>query len=196
MDADRRPADVGAGAGDSDFCLVRVGLGTRPLATRLVAPEIAPVERADPVTAAALQRFLDTHSTIAQAPVTLGLREIAAVTIDGDPSQVRGLLRAMICQLAVRHSPDQLLIVGAISDANRAHWEWLKWLPHNRHPGATDALGRARMVYPSRPMLSALNGLGGPYVVVIADLDECGEPVPMIEAVSTLRSGPAATARR
>ncbi len=178
------------GAGDSGFCLVRVGLGTRPLATRLVAPEITPVERADPVTAAALQRFLDTHSTIAHAPVTLGLREIAAVTIDGDPSQVRALLRAMICQLAVRHSPDQLLIVGAIGDANRAHWEWLKWLPHNRHPSATDALGRARMVYPSRAdAFSELNGLAGPYVVVIADSDECGEPMPVIEAVSTLEVG-------
>ena len=49
-------------AGDSDFCLVRVGLGIRPLATRLVAPEVPPVERSDPVTVAALQRFLDAHS--------------------------------------------------------------------------------------------------------------------------------------
>ena len=42
----------------------------------------------------------------------------------------------MICQLAVRHAPDQLLIVGSISDRNRVHWDWLKWLPHNRHPSA------------------------------------------------------------
>ena len=180
---DRRPGDV-------DFCVVRVGLGIRPLATRLVAPETPPIERSDPVTATALERFLQTHSTIADAPITIGLGGAAAVTIDGDQAQARGLLRALICQLAVRHTPEQLLIIGAISDRNRAHWEWLKWLPHNRHPSATDALGRARMVYPTRAdALSALAGLVGPHVVVIADLDERGAPMTMIEAVTTLEVG-------
>ena len=175
-------------SGDSDFVRVRVGLGTRPLATRLVAPDTPPVERSDPVTAAALRRFLDTHSTIADAPITIGLRGIATVTIDGDRAQVRALLRAMICQLAVRHAPDQLLIVGAISDRNRAHWDWLKWLPHNQHPGATGALGS--MVYSTRAAaVSALAGLPGPYAVVIADLDERAAPATMIEAVSTLEVG-------
>jgi S-DNA-T family DNA segregation ATPase FtsK/SpoIIIE len=182
-------------AGDSDFCRVRVGLGTRPLGTRLVARDTPQVERSDPVTAAALQRFLDAHSTIADAPITIGLRGIATVTIDGDQAQVRGLLRAMICQLAVRHAPDQLLIIGAIADRNRAHWDWLKWLPHNRHPSATDGLGRARMVYPTRAdVVSALAGLAVPHMVVIADLDEAAEPAAMqartmIEAVTTLQVG-------
>jgi DNA segregation ATPase FtsK/SpoIIIE, S-DNA-T family len=185
---DRRPDD-------SDFCLVRVGVGTRPLATRLVPPETPPVERSDPITAAALQRFLHAHSTIADAPITIGLRGIATVTIDGDQAQARGLLRAMICQLAVRHAPDQLLIVGAISDRNRPHWDWLKWLPHNRHPSVTDALGAARMVYSTRAeAVSALAGRALPHVVVIADLDERAEPatteaVSAIEAVITLEVG-------
>ena len=47
---ERRPADP-------DFCRVRIGVGTMALATRLVAPETPPVERSDPVTAAALQRL-------------------------------------------------------------------------------------------------------------------------------------------
>ncbi|MGO9351435.1 MAG: type VII secretion protein EccCa [Mycobacterium sp.] len=176
-------------AGDSDFCLVRVGLGTRPLATRLVAPETPPVERSDPVTAAAVQRFLDAHSTIADAPITIGLPEIATVTIDGDQTQARALLRAMICQLAVRHAPDQLLIIGAISDRNRAQWDWLKWLPHNRHPSATDALGRARMVYPTRPdAVGALAGLALPHMVVIVDVDARTEPAGM-GAMTTLEVG-------
>ena len=154
-----------------------------------MAPETPPVERSDPVTAAALQRFLDAHSTIADAPITIGLREIATVTIDGDQAQARALLRAMICQLAVRHAPDQLLIIGAISDRNRAHWDWLKWLPHNRHPSATDALGRARMVYPTRPdAVGALAGLALPHMVVIVDLDERTGPAGM-RAMTTLEVG-------
>jgi DNA segregation ATPase FtsK/SpoIIIE, S-DNA-T family len=179
-------------AADSDFCRVRVGLGTRPLATRLVAPETRPMERSDPVTATALERFLHAHSTIADAPITIGLRAISSVTIGGDPVEVRGLIRAMICQLALRHAPDQLLIVGAISDRNRAQWDWLKWLPHNQHPSAGDAAGRARMVYPTlAETVSALGGaagLVGPHVVVIADLEEHAEPT--IEGATTLEVGP------
>ena len=59
-------------ASDPDFCLVRVGVGTQPLATRLVAPESRSREPCDPVTATALRRFLDTHS-IVDAPITIGL---------------------------------------------------------------------------------------------------------------------------
>jgi DNA segregation ATPase FtsK/SpoIIIE, S-DNA-T family len=165
-------------ASDSDFCLVRVGVGTQPLATRLVAPEPQSRGPSDPVTAAALRRFVRTYSTLTDAPITIGLRGVGSVTFDGDPTLARGLLRAMICQLAVLHPPDQLLIVGAISDRNQAHWDWLKWLPHNQHPAAADAVGSARMVYPSvAETQHALSGAGPPHVVVIADVNERVEEI-------------------
>jgi DNA segregation ATPase FtsK/SpoIIIE, S-DNA-T family len=154
--------------GDPEFCVVRVGLGTRPLAPRLVAPETSSDERSDPVTATSLQRFLDAHSTIADAPVTIALRGIATVRIDGDHARVRGLLRAMICQLAVRHAPDQLLIVGSISDHNRVHWDWLKWLPHNGTPSA--------------------GGSAPTHTVMVVDPDERAEPA-AAEAVTILQVG-------
>jgi len=182
---DRRPTDF-------DFCVVRVGVGARPLATRLVAPETRAMERSDPVTATALHRFLRAHSTIADAPITIGLRGIATVTIDGDLAQVRGLLRAMICQLVVRHAPDQLLIVGAISERHRDHWDWLKWLPHNQHPSASDALGSARMVYSTHSeAVSVLADLAFQYAVVIADLEEHNGPatVATIEGLTILEVG-------
>ncbi|HSS25271.1 MAG TPA: type VII secretion protein EccCa [Mycobacterium sp.] len=160
-------------ATDSDFCVVRVGVGIQPLATRLVAPETPPMEISDPVTVTALGRFIQAHSTIAAAPITIGLREIAIVTINGDVGEVRALMRAMICQLAVSHAPDQLLIVGVINDRNRCHWDWLKWPPHNQHPSATDELGSARMVYRSpAEAKSVLVAAGLAQMVVIADLDE------------------------
>ncbi len=160
-------------ASDSDFCVVRLGIGTQPLAARLVAPEPHSRRLSDPVTATALRRFVHTYSTLTDAPITVGLRGVGTVTFDGDLTLVRGLLRAMVCQLAVLHPPDQLLIVGAISDRNRAHWDWLKWLPHNQHPAAADAVGAARMVYQSLAEAQhALTGAGPPHVVVVADLNE------------------------
>lgn len=170
---------------DPDFCLVRVGVGTRPLATRLVAPQTSSGELSDPVTVMAVRRFIDMHSTIA-APITIGLRGSAIVTIDGDATSARGVLRAMICQLAVLHPPDQLLIIGAISDRNRAHWDWLKWLPHNQHPAAFDEVGSVRMVYRSAAAAAyALAGVRLPQVVV-ADLDEGADG---ITGVTTLEIG-------
>ncbi|HUH71238.1 MAG TPA: type VII secretion protein EccCa [Mycobacterium sp.] len=179
-------------ATDSDFCLVRVGVGTQPLAARLVPPGTPSQGLSDPVTATALRRLIHTHSTIADAPITIGLHGIATVTIDGDPTLVRGLLRAMICQLAVLHPPDQLLIAGVISGRNHAHWDWLKWLPHNQHPGAADAVGSARMVYRSPAEAQhALAGAALPHVVVVADLDERADPAgaDAITGVTILRVG-------
>ncbi|OBI46714.1 type VII secretion protein EccCb [Mycobacterium sp. E796] len=160
-------------ASDPDFCLVRVGLGTQPLAARLVAPEPATHEPSDPVTAAALRRFLSAHSLVARAPVTVDLGADGRVTVDGDPAAVRGLLRAMICQLTVLHAPDQLLVAAVIGDRNRADWDWLKWLPHNQHPSAADAVGSARLVYPSMAEAGqALAGVAGPHVIVVSDSGE------------------------
>ena len=47
------------------------------------------------------------------------------------------------------HSPRLVLIAAAVSDHHRSDWEWLKWLPHNRHPHASDDVGSTRMVYGS-----------------------------------------------
>ncbi|WP_374022807.1 type VII secretion protein EccCa [Mycobacterium sp. HNNTM2301] len=158
---------------DPDFCLVRVGTGPQPLATRLVAPQ--PPEPADPVTAAALDRFVRAHATIV-GPITVTLRESPRVTVDGDAAAARGMLRAMVCQLAVLHPPDQLLIVAVIGERDRCQWEWLKWLPHNQHPTLVDGAGPVRMVYRSTDEArDALDGVRAAHTVVVADSDRDAE---------------------
>jgi DNA segregation ATPase FtsK/SpoIIIE, S-DNA-T family len=166
---------------DSDFCQVRIGLGTLPLATRLVPPTMETISQPDPIAVTALHRFLRTHSTVPNVPITLALREVAAVSVGGDMTYARALLRAAVCQLAVMHSPRLVLIAAAVSDHNRRHWDWLKWLPHNRHPYINDDAGPARLVYPS--LAAAIEALAGvtadrlpadplaPHVVVVVDGD-------------------------
>jgi DNA segregation ATPase FtsK/SpoIIIE, S-DNA-T family len=180
-------------AEDPDFCHLRIGVGDLPLATRLVAPTIESVNRLDPVGVAALQRFLDVHSTVANAPIAILLRGKSTVRIRGDGDQVRALVRAIICQLAVLHSPATVLIAASVSDSSRPDWEWLKWLPHNRHPFAHDDIGPTRMVYASAP--EALGGLmsdgrfsdaGSPRVVVVADSDDQRHCV-AVEGVTVLK---------
>ncbi|HEY2950010.1 MAG TPA: type VII secretion protein EccCa [Micromonosporaceae bacterium] len=181
---ERRPSDA-------DFGVVRVAIGPQTLATPLVPPVTRPLEDLEPMTAGALRRFLDAYSVVPDLPVAVSLRGFARVFVrtepgtgaarEGDP---RGLLRAVLTQLAVAHAPDDLLFAVCVGPELRADWEWVKWLPHARHPTRGDALGRIRLVAASAAELEAwlddllanrprFNPVGpgsdGPHLVVVLD---------------------------
>ncbi|WP_346655796.1 type VII secretion protein EccCa [Streptomyces sp. RFCAC02] len=143
--------------GDDDFGVVRIGLGPRYLARPLVAGESAPVEDLDPLCTVALRRFLDAHSTVPGLPVQVSLRRFAAVAVsvaDGeDRSAARALVRALIAQAVVSHSPRDLRIVVCVRDVDGLEWSWLKWLPHAQHPSEVDHAGPVRMVHRSLTVL-------------------------------------------
>jgi S-DNA-T family DNA segregation ATPase FtsK/SpoIIIE len=151
---------------DPDFCDVRIGRGEQPLSTMLVAPEPGP----DPVTSSAVSRLIRRRSLVADVPVVVSLRTASAVDVDGDPTTARALLRAMVCQLAVLHSPEDLRI-AAVTGPMYAEWDWLKWLPHHQHPFLVDTLGPARMTY--RSLAEAPTACGNdaksPHLVVVVD---------------------------
>lgn len=121
---ERRPTD-------GDFCQVRVGVGTCRLSTKLVMPEAGQDGSQDPVTAGALARLVADRSTVSGLPITVDLLAHPGIVVEGAPRRARGLLRAMVCQLAVLHGPDVLglVCVGSYADTE---WDWLKWLPHHR----------------------------------------------------------------
>ncbi|WP_102141756.1 type VII secretion protein EccCa [Mycobacterium hubeiense] len=134
---------------DANFGLVRIGTGTQPLSMRLLAPDQEPAAECDPVTSTALQRLLDAGSAVPGLPITVMLRDAGVVTIDGEASQARAVLRAIICQLAMLHSPEHLKIAAVVSISAGGEWDWLKWLPHHQHPHAVDAAGPVRLTYRS-----------------------------------------------
>lgn len=133
-------------SGDEDFGQVRIGLGAQALARALVAPQAAPVEQLEPLTAGAMQRFLAVHSTLDDLPMAVSLRAFYHVTISGDPQSVRSSARAITGSLAALHSPEDLLIVVAAGREALPHWEWAKWLPHVQAPGAVDGAGSRRLI--------------------------------------------------
>ncbi len=122
------------GASDSDFCHVRVGLGSQRSAARLGPPDVGPVDELEPVGAMALRDFVRAYSTVDEVPIALALSRFGAVAVDGDKSHARDLMRAMVCQLAVLHGPELLAVVAVVDVAAAPEWDWLKWLPHHRHP--------------------------------------------------------------
>ena len=161
------------GIDDPDFCHIRVGTGEQPLCTALIAPELGPVDGLDPVTSSALQRLIRRRSRVADVPVVVPLRTISALTVDGDPIAARALLRAIVCQLAVSHSPEDVWIAAVVDPPSEAEWDWLKWLPHHQHPRLVDALGPCRMTYRSLAEATTAcrppDDAGSPHVVIIVD---------------------------
>ena len=146
----RSPADAGFGC-------VRFATGTQALSIRLVPPDTKPVEDLDPLCAGALRRFIRAQGQVPGLPVEVSLRSVTRIVPTGEPGAVRALVRSLVAQAAVMHSPADLRI-SVCASAERIHyWEWIKWLPHNMHPTEQDAAGPVRLMAPSlgalEPML-------------------------------------------
>ncbi|MFF4157153.1 type VII secretion protein EccCa [Streptomyces sp. NPDC001678] len=136
---ERRPSD-------DDFAQVRVGLGAQRLVTPLVAPETAPIDQLEPLTAGAMQRFLAVHGSLDGLPMAVSLRAFYHVTLSGDPDTVHGCARALVAQLATLHSPEDLVVAVVAGRGAAARWEWTKWLPHVQLPGTADGAGARRLI--------------------------------------------------
>src|SRR6202035_2684136 len=120
--------------------------------------ETKPVEDLDPLCAGALRRFVRAHGSVPGLPVGISLRSFARIAPAGEPEAVYGMLRAMIAQLAVVHSPDDVRICVCASRDRMRWWQWIKCLPHTSPPPEPGAAARARLMPPSLPQLEAMIG--------------------------------------
>ncbi|WP_016908796.1 type VII secretion protein EccC [Streptomyces xiaopingdaonensis] len=173
-----------------DFGEVRLAVGEQQLAVTLTPVSTRPVEDLEPLCAHALRRFIRAYSTVPEQPIGLYLRSSARVMLRGEDESLRDLVRAMLCQLAVFHAPEDLWIAVCAADERRGAWEWVKWLPHALHPHEEDGAGPVRRLtsdvaelddllgpeFAERPSFEqdAVPGREEPYVVVILD----GVPMP------------------
>ena len=140
------------------FSQVRMGLGTSKVVKELDTNELGRREDYEPVTYDASSAFLQTQSKLENAPKPVLLNRIAGMALIGrdgmDP--VYGLVRSLICQAAVAHSPRDFKIMIVTDDI--ARWEWCKWLPHCAHPTQRDRGGPARMVWSTGEQMDAAVG--------------------------------------
>ncbi|MFS8478657.1 MAG: type VII secretion protein EccCa [Micromonosporaceae bacterium] len=170
---------------DSDFTIVRIGLGDQELATPLVPPQTRPVDELEPLCAMALRTFVTTYSVVPDLPVAIALRDFSHIYLRGSDPAARDLVRALLAQAAAFHAPDDLLIGFCVTEAHRPHWEWAKWLPHAQHPTKVDAVGPIRLFAPTVTSLEAMlddvlanrprfdpaaaQAFPGPHVLVVID---------------------------
>ena len=143
---------------DDDFADVRVATGEQRLAIELKPPETKPVEDLEPLCAGALRRFLRAYSAVPDMPIGLYLRGFAQVRFEGDRAQARGLVRAVLAQLATFHAPEELRVAVCAPGDRRSDWEWVKWLPHALHATERDAAGPVRLIGDDYTELEGLLG--------------------------------------
>ena len=137
--------------GDPDFLDVRMGIGvasTTDSAVSLQWPELPVGEELEPVTGRALRDFMLEQSRIRDIAKVLSLRSRPGFSFIGDDvGQLHAVLRAMLCALAVQHSPADVKLM--VVTRHPEHWSWLVWLPHNHHDEMFDACGLRRLVFTS-----------------------------------------------
>ncbi|OBF25936.1 type VII secretion protein EccCa [Mycobacterium sp. ACS4331] len=141
---ERRPGDV-------DFLDVRLGVGvqqTSESAVSLQWPEVPIGEELEPVTGRALRDFILEQSRIRGIGKVVSLRSRPGFSFTGDDmAELRSLMRAVLCSLAVYHSPSDVKLM--VVTRHPEDWEWLVWLPHNQHDEMFDACGMRRLVFSS-----------------------------------------------
>ncbi|QNI04914.1 type VII secretion protein EccCa [Mycobacterium kubicae] len=141
---ERRPTDP-------DFLDVRLGIGVQQASESAVTlqwPDVPVGEELEPVTGGALRDFILEQSKIRGIGKVVSLRSKPGFSfIADDPSELHALARAIMCSLAVYHSPNdvKLMVVTRHPEA----WSWLVWLPHNQHDEMFDACGLRRLVFTS-----------------------------------------------
>ncbi|MEU6028849.1 type VII secretion protein EccCa [Streptomyces tauricus] len=159
--------------GHDDFARVRIGLGTRRAALEFLPPQTRPVEDLDPLCAVSLRRFTKAHQTVPLLPVPVSLQRFTSVEFTGETEEAVALARAMLGQLAVFHSPDELRVAVLGDESAHRDWDWLKWLPHNAHPAQEDGAGAVRLAAGDH---DALLDLLGPDVRDRPDHDPASSP--------------------
>jgi len=117
--------------GDPDALEARVGLGRVPAATapRLEVEDSPSAER-DVLSVEAAEALVERWGAVGGLPVTLALREAGVVSVLGRRGPALALVRAMLCQLAVAHAPQDLRLAVAADHEQLEAWDWCKWLPH------------------------------------------------------------------
>ena len=148
---ERRPSDP-------DFAEARLAVGEQKLGLRLSPMSTKPVDDLEPLTAHALRSFIRAYATVPDQPTAVYLRSWARLLLRGDEEPIRAMVRAVIAQLVVFHSPDDLWLALCVAPERRAAWDWAKWLPHNLNPHDSDGAGPVRMIASDFPELEGLLG--------------------------------------
>ncbi|SDQ08558.1 FtsK/SpoIIIE domain-containing protein [Quadrisphaera sp. DSM 44207] len=170
--------------GDRDHLALRLGTGALASGVEVVAPAAHGEDD---------ERERLVH---ARAPVVVPLARTGVLGACGPRRAGLGLLRGLLGQVAVLHSPREVRLV-VLCAAPEPVWGWLRWLPHAQGPvaaGAEEVRGRVAALLRELDARAAARAPGaagalGPNVVVVLDGARSLRAVPGVARL--LSEGPA-----
>lgn len=116
---------------DPDFLQPRLGLGT--VATSFALTNVDPKNRSPELKEqyARADSMFQKLSIVKDAPITLNFPKTGSIGIAGQSKEIRDIVRALICQIAVQHWNSEVQM-AAIGEGNEtwAEWDWMRHLPH------------------------------------------------------------------
>jgi len=80
----------------------------------------------------AAEKLVEEYASLKNEPIAVPLFSFGVVSVVGDYSKARKLVRATICQIAVAYAPDEVCMMAYMPTGASQEWSWLKWLPHSR----------------------------------------------------------------
>ncbi len=121
------------GSDHHDLLTVRLGSGRQDVAVADVLTEEPKPgdEDSDAVCRDLRDRMLDTPVAVHHMPLTVDLADLRTARVCGG-DRARSMTRAVVAQLAVWHSPQDLRLLVCSSPERAAAWAWVAWLPHTR----------------------------------------------------------------
>ncbi|MFE9191948.1 type VII secretion protein EccCb [Micromonospora sp. NPDC007208] len=141
---------------DDDFLYTRLGCGSVRLATPLqMDAKMDPLADYDWESAQAARTLIDQMGRVERQPMVVDVGNAGVISLVGGAARTEPLLRALLCQVAVLHAPDDVTI--AIETSGSPRWDWAKWLPHTFEPKARGEAGTVSLIAPDPELL-------GPYL--------------------------------
>ncbi len=114
---------------DGDFLQIRVGTGAADLVTGLrIGAKLDPLGDYDWECMREAHRLVTRMGRVSDQPAVIDLGGCGVVSVLGPPQAATALTRAILCQVAVLHAPDDVCI--AVERSGPGDWGWVKWLPH------------------------------------------------------------------
>jgi S-DNA-T family DNA segregation ATPase FtsK/SpoIIIE len=123
---------------------LRLGVGTGPTTVTRLEPDGS-----------------RSAATAQHVPVTVPLAGCGGLGVVGPRPTALGVVRSLVCQLAVLASPVEVDLVLACTRERATEWRWLRWLPHLRAvlvAGESDAEALAHLAGTADRTLVVLDG--------------------------------------
>jgi S-DNA-T family DNA segregation ATPase FtsK/SpoIIIE len=132
---------------DPDFLHVRLGLGKATLATPIqLGAKLDPLGEYDWESLRGARRLIRRYGKVDGQPNVANLGQAGVISVLGARERTVAFVRALLCQIAVLHAPDDVALAIEMSGSKEQEWAWAKWLPHTFEPDASGEAGVVPLV--------------------------------------------------